>query len=347
MEYEADNVGGPSRLLIGGSSSLLENREVVLKMLSDMVEETSRHALGQRTLYSYQSIWKLFVAFCLQLGLLHLPASSETVMRFLSWYGMTRSVQTVRVANSAIKYYHHSQGFPYETSMKISAFLAGFARRFGKPQAQKDAVYTSEIKNVCDLLDREGGITAVRDKCLLLFGFAAALRASEAIGIDWSDLKISHQGFTILIRKSKTDKENAGQSVAVARTVNGSTCPVEAMEEWRSLVKGGKEHLHGRLLRSLTSVGGRGLGEVRIDESGISHGTYQKVIKERFAQIGLDPDRLGGHSLRSGHATQAAQNGASEFEIAEQGRWKSMQTVKRYVRLGTQFKNNSSRKLGL
>lgn len=71
------------------------------------------------------------------------------------------------------------------------------------------------------------------------------------------------------------------------------------------------------------------------------------MLKARCKQIGLDPAEIGGHSLRAGHATQAAENGAGILEIAHGGRWLSLQTVQAYVRFGARFNSSSSGKLDL
>jgi hypothetical protein len=62
---------------------------------------------------------------------------------------------------------------------------------------------------------------------------------------------------------------------------------------------------------------------------------------------GLNRDRYSGHSLRAGLATAASAAGASQKPIMDQGDWKSVQTVMRYVREGTLFKNNAAASIGL
>lgn len=59
-----------------------------------------------------------------------------------------------------------------------------------------------------------------------------------------------------------------------------------------------------------------------------------RAVKRRCELIGLDPEQFGGHSLRSGLATNAAHNGAPNHAIAQQGRWASLEMVNRYVTRG-------------
>ena len=69
-----------------------------------------------------------------------------------------------------------------------------------------------------------------RDRALLLLGFAGAFRRSELVALNVADIAEEAAGLRITIRKSKTDQEGQGQTVAIAR---GAThCPVAALKAW-------------------------------------------------------------------------------------------------------------------
>ena len=69
---------------------------------------------------------------------------------------------------------------------------------------------------------------------------------------------------------------------------------------------------------------------------------------KRYAKAcGKDPAAFAGHSLRSGHATQAAANGASERSIMNQTGHHSLKMVRRYIREGSLFRENAAARLGL
>jgi len=72
-----------------------------------------------------------------------------------------------------------------------------------------------------------------------------------------------------------------------------------------------------------------------------------RVVKELAQRAGLDPAKYAGHSLRAGHATSAAASGASERSIMNQTGHRSVQMVRRYIREGSLFRENSRGKLGL
>ncbi len=72
-----------------------------------------------------------------------------------------------------------------------------------------------------------------------------------------------------------------------------------------------------------------------------------RVIKKLAARVGLDATKYAGHSLRSGHATSAAIAGASEKSIMDQTGHRSVLMVRRYIRDGNLFRDNSAARLGL
>jgi integrase len=70
------------------------------------------------------------------------------------------------------------------------------------------------------------------------------------------------------------------------------------------------------------------------------------VVKKVPDRAGLDTAKYAGHSLRSGHVTTAAIAGASEWSIMKQTGHRSVQMVRRYIRDGSLFRENSAGKLG-
>jgi integrase len=72
-----------------------------------------------------------------------------------------------------------------------------------------------------------------------------------------------------------------------------------------------------------------------------------RIVKKLAQLAGLDSKKYAGHSLRAGHATTAAIAGASERSIMNQTGHRSVQMVRRYIRDGNLFRENSAGKLGL
>jgi integrase len=170
----------------------------------------------------------------------------------------------------------------------------------------------------------------------MLLGFAGAFRRSELIGLDAEDCTFGKDGLTITLRRSKVDQEAQGRKVGIPYGANPDTCPVRVLQGW--LEQAGISN--GALFRSINRH-----GQVQSDRlAGIDVAPIIKKLPDRTA---LNAAKYSGHSLRAGHATSATIAGASERSIMRQTGRRSVQMVRRYIRDGTLFRENSAGKLGL
>jgi len=180
------------------------------------------------------------------------------------------------------------------------------------------------------------GPLGLRDRALLLVGFAAALRRSKLVGLDVEDLGFEQAGMVLTLRRSKTDQEGQGQTVAIPYGRHDSTCPVLAVKVWLDA----SGITAGPVFRAVDRHGN--IAAARLSDRAVAN-----IVKRAAAAAGLDPADYAGHSLRSGMATAAARAGASERAIMDQTRHRSVAMVRRYIRRGQLFADNAAGRLGL
>jgi integrase len=169
----------------------------------------------------------------------------------------------------------------------------------------------------------------VRDRALLLVGFAGGFRRSEFVAINCTDIESVRQGVVIHVRRSKTDQEGVGRKIGIP---HGRTrwCPVAALNDW--LERAGIED--GPVFRPVDRHG-------RVQGQRLSGEAVSLVVKERVAAIGLEPNEFSGHSLRAGLATSAAAAGVSSWKIRQQTGHASDAMLARYIRDGELFVDNA------
>jgi site-specific recombinase XerD len=138
----------------------------------------------------------------------------------------------------------------------------------------------------------DGSVGALRDRALLLLGFAGTFRRSKLVALDVADLQETDAGFLVTIRRSKTGQEGAGQTIAIIR--GSIACPVEAVRTWLNAAS----IIEGAIFRPITR-GGR-IGDLRLTAHSVA-----AVVKIRAARVGLKASDFGGHSLRAGFITSA------------------------------------------
>jgi integrase len=144
-------------------------------------------------------------------------------------------------------------------------------------------------------------VRGLRDRALLLIGWAAALRRSELAGLVASDLRFEPDGLIVELRRSKSDQEAAGEAVAVPFGAQAETCPVRAVRAWLDVAGS-----NGAVFRRIDRHGNIG--------SNLTATAIASIISARAAAAKLRGD-FAGHSLRAGFATTAAHAGRSEASI--------------------------------
>src|ERR1019366_9198728 len=84
----------------------------------------------------------------------------------------------------------------------------------------------------CSLVDATDASTiGIRDRALILLGFAGAFRRSELVGLDVDDV-FSKDGLTVTLPRSKVDQEGVGRKIGIPYGSNPQTCPVRTMQAW-------------------------------------------------------------------------------------------------------------------
>jgi integrase len=289
--------------------------------------EYARSEKAPATRRAYTSDFQIFVAWCAARQLSALPASPESVAAFLAGEAVRGSkTSTIGRRVAAIRYAHKLGGYPIPTDNEgVRATVRGIRRTIGVAPIKKQPALAERIVHMAQTGD---GLIAIRDRALLLLGFAMAARRSELSALQVCDLSDDKEGLLVRVRCSKTDQEAKGNTIAVVR--GEIACPVQALKAWLA-VSGITE---GPVFRPINRH-----GQIRpVALSGISIG---QIVKRHAERIGLDAKAFGGHSLRAGFITSAAKRGANVFKLMEHARHKSMNTTKGYVRDAELFKDHA------
>jgi site-specific recombinase XerD len=285
-------------------------------------------ARSKRTVRRYRDAWANFTSWCEHQGLQALPAEPATVCAFMaSRADEGRRVLTIELELTAISEAHKAAGHPSPRSHPaVVATRKGIRRRLGMAPHQKGALSVPQLRSMLVALpDRLGG---VRDRALLLLGFAGAFRRSELAGLDVADLDFCPDGLRVMLRRSKTDQEGVGRTVGIPTSSDPAMCPVRAVRAWldAALIT------TGPVFREVSRYG-------QVGEQRLANRVVGTVVKRAATTVGLDATKLAGHSLRAGYATSAAQAGKPIFAIQQQTGHKSVAMVSRYVRAVDLFKD--------
>jgi len=295
------------------------------------------------TLRAYRSDWADFTLWCRTLGVEPLPALPEVLAAYLSELAQPgddrapAAVATIERRLSAIAQAHRVAGLPSPRSDPLVAeTLRGVRRLLGvAPRGRKAGALTADIKAAVAAIDVDT-LVGLRDRAVLLVGFAGALRRSELVGLDVADLEAAPEGYVVHLRGSKTDQERAGRQVAVVYGQDPRCCPVRAVRAW--LIGAGTAD--GPVFRPINRHGT--VGPRRLTAQSVA-----LIVKAHMSGLGLPAAEFAGHSLRRGHATSAARGGAPERVIMATTGHRSTRTVRSYIEEGQLFDDPSGRYLDL
>ncbi len=105
----------------------------------------------------------------------------------------------------------------------------------GTAQVGKAPLLSDDIRKIIGKTTSD--LRGLRDRALILVGFAGAFRRSELVRLQVSDLSFNKEGVVIDIRVSKTDQEGAGRKVGIPFGEFQETCPVRALKAWLAEAK--------------------------------------------------------------------------------------------------------------
>ena len=260
-----------------------------------------------------------------------IPATAESVAEYLATYATKLSVATLSRRAVAIGSAHTLRQVASPTdSTLVKATLQGIRRVNGSAQRQ---VLPAMKQDIQAMVKGMTGIKGVRDKALLLTGFAGAFRRSELVALQVTDIQFVTEGAVIRIKRSKTDQTGCGRSIAIPYA-RGKTCSVTAIQAWLKQ----SEITDGCLFRRVDRHG-------NVMDVGITGQTVAIVVKERALAAGLDAAQYSGHSLRAGLATSAAKAGVASWKIRQQTGHKSDAMLNRYIRDSQMFVDNANARI--
>ena len=311
-----------------------------LKTLQEETLKNLQSSKASNTVRAYKSDFKDFGLFCVKNGFKNIPSDPKIVSLYLTHLS-TKDVKmsTIKRRLVSIGVIHRMKGHYLDTKHPaIVENLMGIKRRKGTIQKGKKPILINELRKIIDVIDQQNfsDIKKLRDKSIILIGFAGGFRRNEIVSLDYEDIEFVHEGVKITVKRSKTDQYGEGSIKALPHFANNLYCPVTVLRRWVNLSKITK----GALFRRFSK--GSKLTSNRLTDQ-----TVALLIKSYLNIAGIDSKNYSGHSLRSGFATTAAESGAEERSIMAMTGHKSTEMVRRYIKEANLFKNNALNKIKL
>ena len=311
-----------------------------IKKLQDETLTNLKNSKSANTVRAYKSDFEDFSLFCVKNGFKSIPTEPKIVSLYLT-YLSSKDVKTSTIKRRlvSIGVIHKIKGHYLDTKHPIIVEnFMGIKRLKGVSQNGKKPILINDLKQIIDVINmqKEPDIKKLRNKALLLLGFAGGFRRNELISLNLEDLDFVFEGLKINIKRSKTDQFGEGFIKGIPYFDNYLYCPVKNLQKWLNISKLKKGPVFVRFSK------GSNLTNIRLTDQSVA-----LIIKDYLAKAGIDNKNYSGHSLRSGFATSAAEAGAEERSIMAMTGHKTSQMVRRYIREANIFKNNALDKIKL
>ena len=311
-----------------------------IKVLHEETLNNLKSSKSSNTIRAYKSDFKDFGAFCAKNGFKPLPTEPKIVSLYLTHLSIKDAkMSTLRRRLVSIGVIHKLKNHYLDTKHPIIIEnLMGIKRKKGSYQKGKKPILLNHLKLIIEAIDKdtsdEAGIRKLRDKTIILLGFAGGFRRVELISIDFEDLEFVSEGVKIFIRRSKTDQFGEGMIKGLPYFDNQKFCPVWHLKKWLEVSKIKSGPIFKRFSKGLI------LGKNRLTDQSVA-----LLLKKYLSNAGIENQNYSGHSLRSGFATVTAESGADERSIMAMTGHKTSQMVRRYIREANLFKNNALSKV--
>jgi integrase len=283
-----------------------------LDRLIDTARGYAEASTAENTNKAYAADWKHFTRWCRLRGTDPLPPSPEMVGLYVADLAAATgtapalSVSTIERRLSGLAWNYTQRGFTLNRKDRhIATILAGIKRKHARPPVQKEAILPEDIQAMVATLPYD--LRGLRDRAILLIGFAGGLRRSEIVSLDVHKDDTPDSGGWIEIMKQGVlltlNAKTGWREVEIGRGSSDQTCPVHALEQWLHFAKIDFGPVFVRCSRD----GKRAL-ETRLSDKHVARLIKATVLKSNVRADLPEAKRLAmfsGHSLRAGLASSA------------------------------------------
>lgn len=253
----------------------------------------------------------------------------------------------IETAYLGIRWAHRTRGFQSPTDNPFVKTAYEGSKRIAARSTKKNRQEPVDTELLNKLFERYGHThNALHQRFLVVcfLGFAGFLRISELMAVQMKHMQFKEDHMTIFLEKSKRDQLREGELVYISR-LGQRKCPVGITQRYiesTRLDKNPENFLICRLARTKK-------GHNAIGNQGLSYSRIRENFKETAGIVLEDMGETNVclHSLRSGGASAAADNGVSDRLIGKHGRWASTTSRDTYIKDSKKSRLTVTKKLGL
>ena len=274
------------------------------------------------------------------------PADPLSFALFMLYkFQMGSSYSACRVVFYGVKYVHRLFNHADPTTHPLPVNMLEAAKRLDRHSVQRKEPLTPSMfrRLYYELMLRSRSLEDVRTMVFVTLGYCGFMRFQEIVGVRKGDVVFGRGFFKVFVEKSKTDVYREGRWLFVSS--GQSVCPVEIVSCYLKMCGKALNRDDSFIFRGLTKS--RLSCHLRLANKPLCYGTLRRHFLNAIRRIGEPTKSFGTHSLRSGGASAAANNGVPDRLFKRHGRWKTDRAKDMYVKDNVRQLLSVSRSLGL
>jgi site-specific recombinase XerD len=265
-----------------------------------------------------------------------LPATSDSISKYIAQYADTLSVNTLRQRLAAIAQWHIDQGFPDPTKSPIvKKVFKGIQVLHPARIIQAKPLTLIHLEQINHHLEKQMAkakaeldkvllLQSARDRALVLLGFWRGFRSDELSRLNVQNITlVTNEGMVLYLPYTKTNKQGATYRVPALKYL----CPVNACQDWFALAKLSS----GPAFRSINRWG-------QIAQREMNSVSLIPLLRRIMENAGIEEsESYSSHSLRRGFASWANSSGWDLKTMMEYIGWKDVRTAMSYIEAADPF----------
>ena len=290
--------------------------------LDRRAEQLMRASKAPSTWKKYQAEFSKFQSWMKERGYASMPASTKSVLRYLTYRSDGCLANSLATASAAISAFHKLKGFVSPCAdPRVAALLEGARRTFSKPVKQKKPLTKEILRNmwISEVGDPSAGTLWQWRNCWLLnMMVRTCSRFADVCKLKRSNFMFTSQGMEVFFQFRKNDQRGVGHTVKI-RSSEDEWCFVKLTERYFAMLKGISKK---RSVPVVPKIRRGKKGSLTIFPNTVAtDNSCRGAFNDALKKLGIDNAAFGLHSAKIGGVVHLRNSGISWRSINDYVGW--------------------------
>ena len=310
-----------------GQGSWKEVQEVAdekgLSLLCNRAKELVMKTHASATVKAYESAFGRWSIWAAEPDFEALPATPVAISLYLlELMEASSSSSTITKAVAAIKWAHEKACLSSPLDAMVKQIVTAAKRELARPPVRKQPLSKEMVAQVVGKLTESDNCMDLRSAVMFALGFAGFMRWDDMQRVCVGDISFRKDHMEVRLAKRKNDQLRQGSTILIGRQPGdqGAMALCQKLISLAHLQE--DDHILSNLVKTKEGWKTR--------KGSLKYGRARELFREALLRAGLEAEKFGLHSLRSGGTTAAAAANVPQRLLKRHGGWRS-EAVNAYI----------------